>query len=118
MGHHQATLEYKSKDGTTFTFRAEATKRDKSDLNVFTGEHTRVIDGKEIRVNISALFPWMFERFVVGWSGGAQVNGAAILNALYDQPADPEEDPIMVVGAYIYNHVTGLQKTDESKKKD
>lgn len=118
MGHQQMTTECKTKDGTTFTFRKEATKRDKSDMNVFIGEYTKIGTDGKVRVNSNALFPWLFERFVVGWSGGPQTSGKAVLEALYEQPADAEEDQIMVVGAHIFNEVSGLTPMDESKKKD
>lgn len=119
MGHEHMTIEYKSKDGIEFTIRAAATRRDQSLLNIAMGENTIVEEGKQIRTNFLKLFPWLFEVFVVGWNGGPERTGREILKVIYEQPADPTEDLIMVVGSYIYNHVKGLSVTqeDHAKKK-
>ena len=88
-------------------------------MNIAMGEHASLEDGKYIRTNFLALMPWLFETFIIGWSGGEQKTGRDLLNAIYDQPADPQEDIIMVVGSYIFNHVKGLgaKAEDEDKKK-
>lgn len=114
------SIEYKSKDGITFTIRAHATRRDQSQMNIAMGAQTSVEDGKTIKTNFLALFPWLFETFVVSWSCGPEKTGRDILKAVYEQPADPTEDLIMVIGGYIFNHVKGLTvtKDDEHKKKD
>jgi hypothetical protein len=113
------TIEYKSKDGIEFKIRGHATRRDQSQMNIAMGGQTTIEDGKVIRTNVLALFPWLFETFVVGWSGGVEKTGRDILNAIYAQPADPTEDLVMVVGSYIFNHVQGLtlKAEDEAKKK-
>lgn len=119
MGHEHMTIEYKSKDGIEFSIRAQATRRDQSQMNIAMGSQTTVEDGKVIRTNFMALCPWLFETFVMGWTGGPEKNGKDILKSVYDQPADPTEDLVMVVGSYIFNHVKGLIVTaeDEHKKK-
>lgn len=119
MQPNNSELSYDSKDHVLFMIRSTATRRDQSDMNIAMGSLTQITDGQVIKTNFIALFPWLFERFVIGWSGGPEIKGKDILNRIYDQPADPTEDLIMVVGSYILNHVKGLisNDDDESKKK-
>ena len=67
MQPNNSELEYKSKDGVIFKIRSNATRRDQSDLTISQGEYTTVRGGKKIHVNAMAMFPWLFERFVIGW---------------------------------------------------
>lgn len=119
MQPNNSEIEYKSRIGITFKIRAEATRRDQSQMNITMSDGVGIEDGKVIRANPLRIYPWIIERFVTGWSGGQQNNGRDILNAIYDQPADPVEDLILVLGSFILNHVKGLTVTiaDEHKKK-
>jgi hypothetical protein len=112
-------IEYKAAHGVTFKIRGSATRRDQSQMNLAISDGVGIEEGKIIRGNPLRVYPWLIERFVIGWSGGPQSNGREILNALYEEPADPKEDLVMVLGAYILNHVKGLSvgPDDESKKK-
>lgn len=112
-------LEYKSKVGITFRIRADATRRDQSQMNIAMADSAVVENGRVIHTNVLRLFPWLIETFVAGWSGGEHKTGKEILNSLYAQPADPAEDLVMVLGSYILNHVKGLVSSpeDEAKKK-
>ena len=120
MQPNNSELKYESKDKVLFIIREQATRRDQSEMNIAMGAQTSVEDGKTIKTNFLALFPWLFERFVIGWSGGNEKTGREILNRIYEQPADPVEDLVMVTGSYIFNHVKGLthHAEDQSKKKD
>lgn len=112
-------IEFKTANGFKFKIRATANRKDQSELNIAMGEDVRIEDGKTIRPNLLKLCPWLIKRFVIGWSEGTQGNGTDILNALYDQPADPKEDVIIVLGTHIFLSVKGLTvtKEDEHKKK-
>ena len=104
--------------GYKFTARARAKRRDQNDLNVAMAKSAGIEDGKLIRTSPLEIYPWLVSRFVVGWSGGSQTHGKDILNVLYDQDATPGEDLILVLGAWIFNHVEGLMAKpgDELKK--
>lgn len=110
-------IEVKTQNGWIFKIRGQANVRDQSRLNIEMADATTFEDGKIIRVNILKAFPWMFRQFVVGWDQGDQTSGESILNVIYAKPADPTEDVVMVVGAYIYNHVKGLKVTEEDAQK-
>lgn len=96
-----------SKDGVTFTFRAAATRGDQSDMHMAMAEGMTVLDGKVIPASPLNLYPWIIKRFVTGWS----LEEPWSYDALCSQPADPTEDLIMVLGAYVFNHVRGLTVT-------
>ena len=119
MLHNVETIEYKAKSGAVFTIRAVATRRDQSDMNIAMAEGSVDIEGGKIMTSPLKMMPWLVERFVVKCSECTGLTGQEILKHVYDQPADPQEDLIMVLGAYIFNHVKGLQhkKEDEGKKK-
>jgi hypothetical protein len=103
------TLEYETKAGRKLKFRSVATRGDKYEMNAAMSEGMEIKDGKVIKTNSGHLYPWLIQRFA----------GKELFDALMSEPADPEEDLIMVFGAYILNHVKGLvpHKDDEHKKK-
>lgn len=119
LKRHSQELEYKWKD-VTFRIRERATRGDQYDMNAAMLEGTEVKDGRVIRTNAARLFPWLIERFVMGWSGvheGGKPAEWSLAN-LRALPAEPGEDLIMVLGSYILNH-TGIvpEQEHEDRKK-
>lgn len=113
MGHQKVTeLEFTSKDGRKFSIRGDATRGDLYEMHSAMANGVEIENGKIIRTNSSKLYPWLIERFVEG--------GKKTLDDLMNEPADPAEDLIMVLGAFVFNHVKGLTVSAESegKKKD
>ena len=112
------TIEFKANNGTTFTIRAQATRGDQYEMHASMSEGAEFVDGRIINTTPGKLYPWLIKRFVVGWSGGKENNGQAILDALFSQPAEADEDLILVLGAHILVSVKGLSnQSAESKKK-
>lgn len=113
------SFEYVSKDGRHFSIRGIATRGDKYKMNTAMAEGTVSANGKEITTSPGKLYPWLIEHFVVSCK---EISGYGkdILDHLMEEPSDPEEDLIMVLGAHILTHVKGLitLKEDGSKKKD
>ena len=110
-------LEYTSSEGIVFKIRPQATRGDQHAMTAELMENSVIENGVVIKTRPSIMFPWLIKRFVVDWVNAGRKWSYEALEAL---PADPGEDLIMVLGAYILNHVKGLsvQKEDESKKKD
>lgn len=93
----------------TFHIRGRATRRDQYDMHVAMADGVEIQDGKVIKTHTGVLYPWLIERFVTGWTGPAEKWSMA---ALYEQPAEPGEDLILGLGAFIFNHV-GLVLSQE-----
>jgi len=111
------TIEYKNA-GKVFRIRAHATRGDKYRMNAAMTDYADIKDGKVIRPRIGELYPWLIEHFVVSYNACTGTDGKEILKHLMDEPADGSEDIIMVLGAFILNHVKGLvpDKEDETRK--
>ncbi len=101
-------LTYKHGD-TTFHIRSRATRRDQYDMHAAMADGTEIQDGKIIKTHAGVLYPWLIERFVTGWTGPAEKWS---MEALYNQPAEPGEDLILGLGAFILNH-SGLVLSQE-----
>jgi len=106
MEHRE--LEFKWRD-VTFHIRGRATRRDQYEMHATMADGVEIQDGRVIKAKASALYPWLIDRFVTGWTGPAEKWS---LEALYSQPADPGEDLILVLGSYILNHC-GLTVSQE-----
>ena len=121
MEQQKLTEELQYKSGTrVFIIRAQATRGDKYQMGAAMADGMEFSDnGKTIKADPGKLYPWLIQRFVVSCN---EISGYGpdILARLMDEPADPKEDLILVLGAFIFNHVKGLnpQPTDEGKKKE
>lgn len=113
-------LEFKWKD-VTFKIKAKATRGDQYEMHASMAGDVSVEDGKIIKAKPSHLFPWLIEHFVTGWHGVVDEHGKPVpwaLKNLYDLPAEPGEDLILILGSYILNHtgVAPAREADERKK--
>lgn len=115
----QDNLAFHWKD-VVFKLRAKATTGDKYALSERFAD-ARDKDGV-VQPSKAQAFPFLIERFVVSWSGVTDAHGHPVpwsMEAFYQLPADPSQDIITLLGAYIFNH-TGLAEAaeDAPKKKD
>jgi hypothetical protein len=121
MEQQKLTNEIEYTSGTrVFRIRAQATRGDKYQMGASMTEGAEIgTDGKSIKANPGLLYPWLIQRFVISCNE-ISGNGQDILKRLMEEPADPNEDLILILGAFIFNHVTGLaaKPSDEGKKKE
>lgn len=96
----------------TFLVRAQATVRDKFELDV-AGDWNK--DGKFV-LNVGTAYRKLVELFVVGWEGVTQDGKPApySFDALMGLPADAVSDWILKLGTYIAS-TTGIIVGEEAK---
>ncbi len=107
-------LTFKWKD-LTFHIRSKATRRDQYEMHATMADAVDLKDGRTIVAKASLLHPWLIERFVTGWEGPKEPWS---LDALYNQPADPGEDLILVLGSYILNHCGLVVSAEQAERKN
>lgn len=107
-------LEFKWKD-VTFTVRGRGTAEDKFEIDVLYD----VDKAGTVKVPRREIYRTLIARFVTGWHGVTE-GGKTVpfsLEALGRLPVAPQEDVILDLGSFIFNHCGLWPKTEETEPK-
>lgn len=110
-------LEFKWKD-VTIAVRARATNEDRFEINMLYD-----VDKKgSVRIPRESrrdFYRTLISRFVVSWKGVTDEKDAEVpfsMETFFNLPPDPQDDIVLLLGAFIYEK-TGIALTHAEEKK-
>jgi len=111
----QQALEFKWQD-VTFQVRSTGTAEDRFAIDILYD----VDKNNQVNVPRKEVYLTLIERFVTGWSG-VTVDGQPVaftIQNLGNLPADPKEDIILLLGAFIFKHCGLWPDAEEAARKN